>query len=70
MRCVTRHERAGEVGDDIAAGDQAGVSGTPTLFINGVAFVGALGYDVYERAVLDALARGGARPSSSSLEHQ
>jgi len=58
-RCVNTHRHAAEIASDSEAGEQAGVSGTPTVFINGVAFVGALPYDVYERAVLDELARSG-----------
>jgi protein-disulfide isomerase len=57
MRCLSGHVHGGDVATDVEAGEQVGVSGTPTVFINGVAFVGALSYDVYERAILDELAR-------------
>jgi protein-disulfide isomerase len=70
--CVSTRVHADDVAIDTDAGERAGVSGTPTVFINGVAFVGALSYEVYERAVLDALARaaGALRPPvpTSQLE--
>jgi len=55
--CLQSHRRAAEVKADITAGQRAGVEGTPTVFVNGVAFVGALPFEAYERAVLDELAR-------------
>ncbi len=56
-RCVSAGIHAPDVASDTAAGERAGVSGTPTVFINGMAFVGALPYETYERAVLDELMR-------------
>jgi len=59
--CVRTRAHANEVRIDVEAGERAGVSGTPTVFIDGVPFVGALSYEVYERAVLDELDRAAGR---------
>lgn len=56
-RCVSTHVRAGDVERDREAGSRAGVTGTPTVYINGVQHVGALPFEAYERAVLEELAR-------------
>ena len=40
--CVTSHAHAADVSADVKVGEQAGVGGTPTVFVNGVGFVGAL----------------------------
>ncbi len=68
--CVNAHSHAADVADDTATGERVGVSGTPTVFINGVAFVGALSYEVYERAVLEEVARlsGRTGPTDQASE--
>ncbi len=64
-RCVRDHVHAATVVHDSEAGERAGVSGTPTVFINGVPFVGALPFEAYERAILDELDRVGRRQSDT-----
>jgi protein-disulfide isomerase len=59
--CLSSRAHARDVADDAEAGDRAGVNGTPTLFVNGVAFVGSLPYETYERAILAELARMSGR---------
>ncbi len=63
VACLRSHAHAAEVKADTETGRRAGVAGTPTVFVNGVALVGALSFDTYERAVLDELAR--LRPGAS-----
>lgn len=53
--CVASDEATRQVSDDLRAGDAAGVTGTPTVFVNGVAVVGAQPFEVYEQVVLDEL---------------
>jgi protein-disulfide isomerase len=55
--CVALGARAGEVALDQDAGRKAGVSGTPTVFVNGIPYVGALSFEAYEQAVLEELSR-------------
>ncbi len=56
-RCVQTRAHQEDVVKDSAAGERAGVTGTPTVFINGIAVVGSQPYEVYERLVLDELER-------------
>jgi len=66
--CLVEGSRAGEVALDQEAGRRAGVSGTPTVFVNGVPYVGALSFETYEQAVLEELSRrdgAGGRPARS-----
>lgn len=42
--CMKTHRFAGKVQEDLADGQAAGVSGTPTIFINGDLIVGAVPY--------------------------
>ena len=48
---------ADQVAEDIAAGTKAGVSGTPTFFINGISLVGAQPYDSFKTAIDTELAK-------------
>jgi protein-disulfide isomerase len=57
-RCLRSGRHSTEVGLDSDAGARAGVTGTPTVFVNGIAIVGAQAYEVYERVIVDELARG------------
>lgn len=68
-RCVQTRVHQMEVMADGAAGERAGVSGTPTVFINGVAVVGSQPYDVYERLVIEELARV-SRPATSVVSSE
>jgi protein-disulfide isomerase len=43
------------VKNDATTGSKAGVTGTPTLFVNGVKIVGAQPYSVFEQAIENAL---------------
>ncbi len=55
-KCLDSGEKAAEVQADFSAGQSAGVSGTPTFFINGTAVVGAQPYSVFKQAIDAALA--------------
>jgi protein-disulfide isomerase len=66
--CLVRHAHAREVERDVAAGERAGVAGTPTVFINGLAFTGSLPVATYEKAVLDELRR--LRPTAPAAVSQ
>lgn len=43
--CLNSDKYAKQVADDLSAGQKAGVSGTPTAFVNGISIVGAQPYD-------------------------
>lgn len=53
--CLNADSHASEVRGDMEDGQKAGVAGTPTVFINGVAVVGAQPYSVFQQAIEDAL---------------
>jgi len=53
--CLDKSEAADVVNKDIAEGTAAGVSGTPSFFINGKKVVGAQPYSVFEAAIEAAL---------------
>ena len=55
--CLDTHRFKADVDDDIAAGDEAGVSGTPAFFINGRVLTGAQPFDAFKRVIDDELAR-------------
>tara|TARA_Y100000310_G_scaffold345864_1_gene471812 strand:+ start:7374 stop:8120 length:747 start_codon:yes stop_codon:yes gene_type:complete len=54
--CVDDGTHAAEVRADFAAGQAAGVSGTPTFFINGQKVVGAQPFSVFEQIIEAELA--------------
>lgn len=56
-QCVDSRKYADEVQKDFNDGRKAGVSGTPTFFINGKILVGALPFEEFESAVEEALAK-------------
>ncbi len=49
--CLDNGDTAGIVKSDMDAGQAAGVSGTPTFFINGMKIVGALPFSSFEQAI-------------------
>ncbi|MFH1587007.1 MAG: thioredoxin domain-containing protein [Candidatus Diapherotrites archaeon] len=51
--CLDNGDMAAEVSADFAAGQAAGVSGTPTFFINGQKIVGAQPFSAF-KAIIDA----------------
>jgi protein-disulfide isomerase len=55
--CFDGHQQKARVDADIAAGESAGVNGTPAFFINGRAIDGAQPYDVFQRVIDEELAR-------------
>jgi protein-disulfide isomerase len=54
--CLDSGKYAGEVGGDLSVGQQLGVTGTPTFFVNGEKIVGAQPYSVFEGIIDSALA--------------
>lgn len=53
--CLDSGKYAAKVAAQQAEGEQLGVNGTPTAFINGKSVVGAQPYEVFKQAVEDAL---------------
>ncbi len=53
--CLSNTTDSKNVSDDLTAGQKAGVSGTPTVFINGTPIVGAQPYSVFQQAIDTAL---------------
>lgn len=49
--CLSDPATAKKVSTDLSDGQTAGVSGTPTTFINGVAVVGAVPYTQIKQAI-------------------
>jgi len=54
--CVAESRQQEDITSDVAAGRAAGVSGTPTVFINGRMIAGAQPFAAFERVVLEELA--------------
>ena len=59
-QCLDSQKYKAEVDKDTADGSRAGVSGTPTLFINGIAIVGAQPYSAFKTAIDKALSEASA----------
>src|SRR3989338_487209 len=53
--CLNKCAYSKNVAKDLSQGQSAGVTGTPTVFINGVAIVGAQPYAVFKSAIEEAL---------------
>ena len=53
--CLDSSKYASEIQKDVQDGQAAGVSGTPTFFVNGNKVVGAQPYSVFEQAIEAAL---------------
>jgi len=58
-QCLDSGEYADEVQADLAAGAEAGVSGTPAMFVNGIPISGAVPYDQLSSVIDEELARKG-----------
>jgi protein-disulfide isomerase len=56
VRCLDRGESGGLVERDVREGREAGVSGTPTFFINGLPLRGAAPYEAFKQLIDEALA--------------
>jgi protein-disulfide isomerase len=54
--CVDSHKYAADVDADIAAGDEAGVSGTPAFYINGRVLSGAQPFEAFKAIIDEELA--------------
>jgi protein-disulfide isomerase len=54
--CLDSGKYANEVGADLSVGQQLGVTGTPTFFVNGEKVVGAQPYSIFEGIIDNALA--------------
>ena len=54
--CLQEHKFKGQIEDDMKAGMEAGVSGTPAFFINGVFFNGLQPVSMFESVIDDELA--------------
>ena len=54
--CLTSHKFAAQVAADLNDGQNAGVNGTPTTFVNGTPIVGAVPYAQVKAAIDQALA--------------
>lgn len=60
-KCLDSGEVADMVAADMQAGQEAGVTGTPALFINGRLVSGAVPYDQIAQVIDDELSRNGAK---------
>ncbi len=49
--CLDERTFEKEVSSDVTAGQQAGVSGTPTFFVNGQKLIGAMQFEAYQKAI-------------------
>ena len=63
--CLDSGKYKQQVTTDLQAGSQAGVSGTPALFINGRFINGAVPYEQIAKVIDDAIAQGPETPRSS-----
>jgi protein-disulfide isomerase len=54
--CVDTHKYKSDVDVDVAAGEEAGVSGTPAFFINGRQLSGAQPFEAFKRLIDEELA--------------
>lgn len=53
--CVDSHKYSAQVDNDVRAGQDAGVDGTPAFFVNGRLISGAQPYDVFKKVIDDEL---------------
>jgi protein-disulfide isomerase len=65
-KCLDSGEMADQVAKNQAAGDAAGVEGTPHFFVNGHPLSGALPYEEFKRVIDGELARSPAQRSSTA----
>jgi protein-disulfide isomerase len=63
--CLTSEKYKADIDKDLQEGKNAGVTGTPGFFINGVALSGAQGQDAFARVIDDELARKSNHPTAS-----
>jgi protein-disulfide isomerase len=57
--CLESGKFAAEVNKDMEDGTKAGVTSTPSFFINGIPVVGAQGYEAFSEVIDRELARSG-----------
>ncbi|OGH37579.1 MAG: hypothetical protein A3B44_02570 [Candidatus Levybacteria bacterium RIFCSPLOWO2_01_FULL_38_21] len=55
--CLSSDKYAKQVSDDLSAGQKAGVSGTPTTFVNGQSVVGAQPYSAFKTLIDQELSK-------------
>lgn len=55
--CLNSDKYAKQIADDLAAGQKAGVSGTPTTFVNGQSVVGAQPYSAFKTLIDQELSK-------------
>lgn len=55
--CLSANKYNNDVTSELAAGQKAGVTGTPTLFINGIPVVGAQPYSAFQTVIDQELAK-------------
>ena len=55
--CVATHKYKADVDADVAAGEAAGVDGTPAFFINGRVLTGAQPFEAFKQIIDEELAR-------------
>ncbi len=55
LSCVTSNKYADRVAEDLAAGNEIGVDGTPATFINGIRISGAVPYEEFKAEIEKAL---------------
>jgi protein-disulfide isomerase len=55
--CLANNTDSGRVNKDFSEGQTAGVSGTPTIFVNGIPVVGAQPYSAFQQIIDQELAK-------------
>jgi protein-disulfide isomerase len=55
--CLDSGQKKQAVEDETTAGKNIGVTGTPTIIVNGKVFVGALPFDTFKQAIDEAFAK-------------
>jgi len=63
--CLASEKYKADIDKDLQEGKQAGISGTPGFFINGVMLSGAQPQDAFTRVIDDELARKSNHPTAS-----
>jgi predicted DsbA family dithiol-disulfide isomerase len=63
--CLDSSKYAGEIEKDLQEGQNAGVSATPSFFINGLPVSGAVPYERFKEMVEVALKQGQASKSAN-----
>jgi protein-disulfide isomerase len=65
-KCLESSQEADAVKTDLQAGKSLGITGTPTVFVNGHVITGAVSYDTFKELVDQQIAESGKSSASAS----